>query len=296
VVIGSGIGGMACAAARRVRLPLWMGAAVFLTLLFSPSPLAAGRVVICGLNPITEIDYATSPKKRPEILTALERQTHVPRATIERAFAGDEAAGRELSRGLLNHPIRPVPLLGPGLPIPVRVAAPGNRADLYRSFDDLQAVPTHYRSDSRFQELSTDPAHLDHGPNFASRNEAMTGLEAEQLGILVAPISRGPAEIEFYDGAGHPWDVKTTPSPGPNGKFTFRAAEVGQAILNQFRYPTGDTRLFENLNTRVFEPIRILLNATYLTPEDHGRLWLWLRQNLTEAELARIYELNLRIP
>lgn len=272
-----------------------MLSAVLLSQILSPSLLFAGRVVICGLNPITEIDFYASPRKRPEILAALERQTRVPRVTIERAFAGDEAAARELSRGLLQNPIRPLPLLGPGLPTPYRVSTPGNRADLFRSFDSPLAVPMHYRSDPRFQELSTDPAHLDHGPNSSSRNEAMTGLEAEHLGILAAPISRGPAEIEFFDGEGHPWDVKTTPSPGQTGRFMFREDEVGRAILNQFRYPTGDTRLFENSINHSLEPIRILLNATYLTPEDHGRLWTWLRQNLTEAELARIYELNLRI-
>lgn len=180
-------------------------------------------------------------------------------------------------------------------PVPTgRVAAPGGRMADYKIYDDAK-VPAHYRNDPRFRSLATDPAHV--GITDAKmRQEAMAGLEAEHQKLVPGPISRGPKEIEFYDGNGSPWDVKTPPSPTPGAKRLFNVKEVSNSIHKELfgkGTPTS-TGMFPNAITRVLEPKRIILDSSYMNAADHAALWQELNQTLTPADLNRIVEVNTR--
>ena len=117
----------------------------------------------------------------------------------------------------------------------------------------------------------------------------MTGLESEQKGLLQYPISRGPAEIEFYDAQGHPYDVKTPRSPLPEDRWMFNPRKAARSILKQIE------KEFPNKKTERLEPVRVLLDSTYLSTEDHQALWDHLAPQLDEKRNRRIIEVNVRV-
>jgi hypothetical protein len=191
-------------------------------------------------------------------------------------------------------------LLNRGVVIPNRVSAPGNRPDLLKAYDTDASVPSRYSSDPRFKSLASDP---DQGGAIkpSTRAEAMAGLGAESQGLIKAPISRGPRGIEFFDGDGHPWDVKTPPSPKPGQGWAFRVQDTGKAILSELRskaqeLPDGSRTppgTFTNGKTGIPEPRRVILDCSLLNKADFLSLKQWLAQNLTREELSRILEINI---
>ncbi len=188
---------------------------------------------------------------------------------------------------------------GPGhTPVPHgRVAAPGGRMADYRTYKLDADVPAHYSSDPRFRSLATDPAHAGLPSDSKMRQEAMAGLEAEHQKLVPGPISRGPAEIEFYDGKGHPWDVKTPPSPKPGEKWPFRVKAIAQSIQDELTskgtpaFPPGT---YPNSITGVPEPRQIILDSSYMNTADHAALWKELNSTLQPQDLKRIVEVNTR--
>jgi F0F1-type ATP synthase membrane subunit b/b' len=163
----------------------------------------------------------------------------------------------------------------------------GNEADKFRTIKNKTDVPAHYSSDPRFDSLSADPAE---GGKIKDKGlrEAMAGLETEAQGKIKKPIERGPAEIEFYDADGIPYDVKTPPSPQTGARFSFNAQQSGDSILKQLR------KQFPNQHTGKLEPITVILDATYLTEKDYKALWQYIQQNATVDELKRIITINVR--
>jgi hypothetical protein len=121
------------------------------------------------------------------------------------------------------------------------------------------------------------------------RREAIAGLEAEQQGFVKPPLERGPARIEFYDGDGVSYDVKTPPSPPPIARWSFNARKAGRAIVTQLR------QRFPNKITREAEFIRVILDSSYLNVRDHQALWAYLNAHATDEELSRIIEVNTRL-
>ena len=103
------------------------------------------------------------------------------------------------------------------------------------------------------------------------------------------PDRAGPKEIEFYDGDGVPYDVKTPPSPSPGESWTFNARRVGDSILEQIQ------KTAPNKVTGKNEPVRVILDSSYMNETDHQALWDYLKANATEDELSRIIELNTRL-
>lgn len=171
---------------------------------------------------------------------------------------------------------------------PARVSAPGNRPDAHGSFNRDEAVPARYRTDAgRFRRLASDPDH-NGAINAGSRREAMAGLEAESAGLIPGPLERGPGGIEYYDSSGIPWDVKTPPSPPPGARWSFRTSAAGRSIKSQLE------KTFRHRDTGAQTPVGVILDSTYLTPEDHRELWRWLRRELSEEQLSRIVEVNVR--
>lgn len=162
----------------------------------------------------------------------------------------------------------------------------------YKIYGDDAKVPAHYRTDPRFRSLATDPAHA--GITDAKmRQEAMAGLEAEHQGFVPGPISRGPAKIEFYDGKGNPWDVKTPVSPKPGETWSFDLKNVSKSIYKELSsgVPPGT---YPNAQTGVPELKRIILDSSYMNPTDHATLWQELNKTLTPTDLKRIVEVNTR--
>jgi hypothetical protein len=169
-----------------------------------------------------------------------------------------------------------------------RVAAPGEESfSKFNSFNNDGAVPANYSNDPRFQSLASDPAH-GNKVSAGSRREAMAGLQAESQGVMAKPIKRGPAAIEFYDGDGHPWDVKTPPSPkSPGNPFTFDPEQVGESLQRQLDKSFPNDKAPNNP-----EKVRVLLDSAYMTKADHDALWKWLNSHLTPDQLSRIHEIN----
>lgn len=133
--------------------------------------------------------------------------------------------------------------------------------------------PTAAGSPERFADLAKDPAHGDEISD-PSLREAMAGLQAQLNGKIASlPITRGPAEIEFYDATGQPYDVKTPPSPLPSAKWRFNPASAGKAILKQLR--TQNKRS----GTETMVDTIVILDCTYLNDTDYDALWKYLVDN-----------------
>jgi hypothetical protein len=179
-----------------------------------------------------------------------------------------------------------------------RVKTPGNYPEKYKIFETNAQVPEKYRNDPRFENLAKDPAHGNQTKP-ATRAEAMAGLQAESQGLVKGPIERGPAEIEFYDGDGNPWDVKAPPSAKPGQRDFFNPSITGLAIQKELREKklneNDQPGTYPNKNSGIPVKRRVILDSSYLKPDDHKSLWKWLTENLTEEELSRIVEVNTNI-
>ncbi|MCG8517329.1 MAG: hypothetical protein MI794_05005 [Pseudomonadales bacterium] len=117
----------------------------------------------------------------------------------------------------------------------------------------------------------------------------MAGLEAESLGLIKPKIQRGPAEIEFFDANGTPFDVKTPPSPVDGQRDFFNAKKTGKSLLRQV------DKMFPNNNTGVPENVNVILDSTYLNQANHRALWNYLNENATQDQLSRIIEVNVKL-
>lgn len=128
-------------------------------------------------------------------------------------------------------------------------------------------------SAEKFADLGKDPAHGDEISDPSIR-EAMAGLQAQINGkITSTPISRGPAEIEFYDATGQPYDVKTPPSPAAAARWRFNPVAAGKAIIKQLRTQNkrhGTDTLVDTI---------VILDCTYLNDADYDSLWKYITDN-----------------
>ena len=179
-----------------------------------------------------------------------------------------------------------------------RVQKPGNQLPPNKKYLSDASVPSHYRQDSRFNNLASDP---DQGFKTTpkTRAEAIAGLEAETQNLVSKPIKRGPKGIEFYDADGNPWDVKTPTSPSPGESWKFDSKDAVTAIKKELRDKTqllsDGTKTppgtFLNGNTVQPVPRKVILDSSYMNPADHQALWQRLNQELTPDELNRIVEI-----
>ena len=168
-----------------------------------------------------------------------------------------------------------------------------DRPELHSSWTDAD-VPPHYKSHTNsagqdFNSLANDPVD---GIVPSTRQEAMAGIESVNQGMVPGPLTRGPVKIEFYDGNGSPWDVKT-----PNGNFPAQIPEgFGNSIKSQLRNkPVESPGQFPNSNTGDLEDIKIIFDNSYISTSQRQEIWNWLNANLTPAELDKIVEVNIRL-
>ncbi len=177
-----------------------------------------------------------------------------------------------------------------------QVAKAGNKGHLFNptTFATDAAVPNIYSSDfDRFFKLSRDPAHERNdgtiGPRertHKTRMEAMAGLEAERQGLVKEKITRfKEADVEFVDGDGHFWDVKT----GAAGYF--KAPELGKSIKEEL----GKEPL-ENPFSKILEKRRVIIDCTYLNDNQLAELRTWISANFDADEKSRIIEVNVQLP
>ena len=158
----------------------------------------------------------------------------------------------------------------------------GGQSSKYNTYPDNSTVPSKYSSDNRFDDLAADPAV--NNTTSKTRQEAMAGLEAESQGVLSSPIRREPSgNMDFFDGAGSPWDVKS-----PRGGNFFNVNQVGASIRRELR----DKGPFPNGSTGVLEPRNVLLDCTYISDSELVSLRSWLQSNIDISELAKIKEIN----
>ena len=118
----------------------------------------------------------------------------------------------------------------------------------------------------------------------------MTGLEAKSQKLVKPPIERGPKEIEFFDGDGIPYDVKTPPSPKGSDRWIFNVNKSANSIITELRKAD-----IPNNITGAAVQRRVILDSTYLNNADHKALWKKLEKSLSPQELSRIIEVNTRI-
>jgi hypothetical protein len=166
----------------------------------------------------------------------------------------------------------------------------GNAQDV-KKYTSNDKVPDKYKNQLEFDDLAKDP---DQGGKILpkTRVEAMSGIEAVNIGAIQPPITRGPKGIEFYDGLGNPWDVKAPPSP-QNNEFRFDASESGQSILDELRNKGEPPGYFINSKTQKPAKRGVILNSSFMNDTDHSALWEWLNTNLTQDELKRIIEVKI---
>ncbi len=174
------------------------------------------------------------------------------------------------------------------LPEPSRVAAAGGQQSRQRDIRKIDDVPARYRSHPSFGALIDDPAHRG-DPNGKVLREAMTAIEAEFSGAVKAPVSRSDTPyIDFYDGEGHPFDIKTPLSPDKGDKWEFDPVSNAQTILHQLDMD------HPNKYTKKAEPVAVMVDTTYMTSRDRDALWHELRKNTKDdrAVLKRVFEVN----
>lgn len=192
---------------------------------------------------------------------------NVPRDTLER-LTREGMSGPDLLR-FVDHPA-------------------GARPDAFRNIRGKGDVPEHYRNDSRFDALSSDPDHAGK-QHPGSLREAMVGLEAESLGKLQQPIRRGPEGIEFYDARGTPIDVKAPPSPRQGAPWRFDIQQNVDSVREQLNVT------FPNGNTNRAEPVHVLLDTTYMTADDFAAFRQALMEQLSAEQLSRVIMANSRL-
>jgi hypothetical protein len=167
----------------------------------------------------------------------------------------------------------------------VRVDSPGGKSP--DKIKEPKDAPKEYQSDpERLEELSKDPAKGGVPDKYGkSTREAMAGLAAERKKLVKPPVKRGPPEVDFFDGDGIPWDVKTPISPPAGAKWTFTQAESWNSVVDQLK------KKWPNANTGTNQPVRVLLDVSYLNKQDHELLWQQLKKRCNAEELSRIVEI-----
>lgn len=177
------------------------------------------------------------------------------------------------------------------LPEPSRVENAGQQQDRLLEFQTVNDIPARYRNHPRFNELINDPAHSGDYPRKVLC-EAMSALEAEMSGKVKGPVTRGDTSyIDFYDGDGYPFDVKTPPSPKPGDKWEFSAYSVADTILEQL------DKTHPNKFTKKEDPVAVLLDTTFMTNRDLLELRRELRRRTKEDRsiLKRVFEVNVKL-
>lgn len=172
--------------------------------------------------------------------------------------------------------------------LPPRVGQPGGMMQLYPRLRSISVVPALLAENARFESLCIDPAHGKHVEPGGIR-EAIAILAAERQNLVPGPCTRpeaGNPYIDFYDGKGRPYDVKTPPSPRPTDRWPFNPAQAGAAILDDLESVNA------NKLTKRVQPVRILLDVTYLSRADHKALWQYLKDNGKPEALNRIVEVS----
>lgn len=177
------------------------------------------------------------------------------------------------------------------LPEPSRVEAAAGQQERQSELRKVENIPARYRNHPRFEELTDDPAH--HGDKTGKvLREAMSALEAEMSGKIKGPVSRGDTSwIDFYDGEGYPFDVKTPLSPTTGDKWEFNAYGVADTILDQLH------KTHPNKFTQERQPVAVLLDTTYMKQEDLSALQHELRKKTKENRsiLKRVFEVNVQL-
>ncbi len=164
-----------------------------------------------------------------------------------------------------------------------KVSKAGNKGGIFKNINTSADVPVRYLNDSRFTELSFDPAKgkTDGG----SLKEAMACLELERQGLVKPKIHRDlSGAVEIFDGDGIGWDVKTGA-----GSF-FNANDLGSSIQKELNKPE-----IANSISGILQKRRVVLDCTYLDDIQLNEIRNWLLTNLNVDELSRIVEINVVI-
>jgi hypothetical protein len=166
-------------------------------------------------------------------------------------------------------------------------AAPIAANDYYYKIRKVEDAPMEFKNDERFEPLLEDPAHFGHVVPGCIR-EAMAIMRAEDNGLIKAKAVRPDIpEIDFYDGDGKPYDVKTPPSPPSTARYPFDYYTAGESILSQIRKDE------KNLKTGKLEDVNVLLDTSYLKDKDRSDLFSYIKENASEQELKRITEVKI---
>lgn len=175
---------------------------------------------------------------------------------------------------------------------PTRVGDAAGKQARQAEIRTLDDVPARYRNYPGFDALTDDPAHRgDPCPKVI--REAMAAAEADLSGAVKGPVTR-PGDspyIDFFDGEGYPFDVKTPLSPKAGDKWEFDAWRNAQTVLSQL------DKDHPNKLTGETQPVAVLLDTTYMASDDRKALWRELMKQSKEnrSVLKRIFEVNVRL-
>lgn len=175
-----------------------------------------------------------------------------------------------------------------------RVEHPAQAQARYASINKPEDAPKRYREHPSFNDLVKDPAHHDK-PNGKTVREAMSIIESELSHAVTGPVRRPEADnpyIDFYDGEGHPFDVKTPVSTSyDQNRGPFMPWVVSNSVTSQL------AKTCHNALTGEQEPVCVLLDTSYLNQEDYEAMWRQLRMDTKDNPelLARVYEVNVQL-
>lgn len=130
-----------------------------------------------------------------------------------------------------------------------------------------------------FFRLSQDAAH-GNIVDMRSIQEAQSMFHAVRNELIPGPLRRDLAEVDFIDGLGRPWDIKTPVSPGHNDEWNFRPQQIFNSLRNQIDMEFNGQK------------VRILLDFRNIKRREKKIILKWIDSNFSEEEKSRIIHIK----
>ncbi|MEC9281121.1 MAG: hypothetical protein VX642_00310 [Bdellovibrionota bacterium] len=154
----------------------------------------------------------------------------------------------------------------------------------------LANVPNRYKELENFHELIFDP---DQGTiNRTSIREALAAINLLENFLFKGPITRAPKQsrADFYDGYGHPFDIKL---------YSSKRTKQGIDFVPEILIKEMDAKLrarTRNLITGEMEAIGLVVDTTYLSKKDLKSLMDEIHKHYEAKDLELIQFVKLPEP
>lgn len=130
-----------------------------------------------------------------------------------------------------------------------------------------------------FFKLSQDSAHANI-IDLRSIQEAESMIHAQTYELIPGPLRRDQAEVDFIDGLGRPWDIKTPVTPSYKDDWNFRPEQVFNSLRHQIDMEFAGQK------------VRILLDFRNIKRKEKKSILNWIESNFSEEEKSRIIHIK----